>query len=48
MRRHWRHWKAGFNGGAFAGPAFLGSNVSLIGVVFTVSVYIFHTAMEQD
>jgi uncharacterized membrane protein len=48
MRRHWRHWKASFNGGAFAGTAFLGSIMSLIGVVFTVVVYIFHTVMEQD
>lgn len=48
MRRHWPHWKASFNSGAFAGPTFLGSIVSLIGVVFGVAVYIFHTAMEQD
>jgi hypothetical protein len=48
MRRHWRHWKASFNSGAFARPAFLGSIVSLIGVILGVAVYILHTAMEED
>lgn len=48
MRRHWRHWKSSFNGGAFAVPAFLGSIVSLIGVILGVAVYILHTAMEED
>lgn len=44
MRRHWRHWKASFSGGAFAGPAFV--IVSLIGVILGVAVYIFHRAIE--
>ena len=48
MRRHWRHWKASFNGGAFAGPAFLGSIVSRIGVILGVVVYILHRVMEEN